>query len=182
MSALIQPPLFNTDTATDVFTILAAGSRFHDNPAQIGTRLYEEIEKTSARTIVLRHGACPTGADLIVHEFCESEAAWFEPAGRVLVEDPWPADWDNCGLDCPRIPHRVMKRPGDIHHPGLLGDYCPKAGPRRNQAMAEAVPRPDACLAFPHPQSSGGTASCRRAARRVGIPVDWVRYERPVAS
>lgn len=179
MTVLEQLSLVTAETAVDEFTILVTGSRYHDNPGQIGTRLYEEIAKTDARTVVIRHGACPGGADLIVAEFCESEAGWFDNEGRVLAEDAMPADWDHCGADCPAGPHRKVKYPGDRWHPGLLDDYCTKSGPRRNQAMVDKGA--NVCLAFPHPRSMAGTAGCARKARRAGIRVEWVLHE-PVAA
>lgn len=159
---------------TDLIVIELTGSRHHKDPDLIGRTLYDVIDEgvrhTGATEIHIRHGACPAGADLIVHEFCESEAAWFEAAGQVLYEDAMPADWDHCGDDCPPRPHRVLKPPGDIFHPGELPDYCPGAGPRRNVAMQIKAPRPNLCVAFPLGRSYG-TANCMRAARDAGIPV-----------
>lgn len=157
-------------TTPDVFCILATGSRHHEDAALIGESLYEVIEGTDAREIVIRHGACPGGADRLVAEFCESEAEWFERGGRRLVDDPVPADWDHCGPDCPPRPHRHGKPPGDVFHPGALPDYCPGAGPRRNRLMTVRVPRPDVAVGFPLGRSYG-TWNCLKAARTAGIPV-----------
>ncbi|TYK45192.1 hypothetical protein [Actinomadura decatromicini] len=154
----------------DVFCILATGSRHHEDAGLIGESLYEVIAGTGARNIVIRHGACPGGADQIFQEFCESEAAWFDREGRSLIVDPVPADWDFCGPDCPPRRHRVRKKPGDVFHPGVLDDYCPGAGPRRNLAMVEKLPRPDVAVGFPLGRSSG-TENCLRAAKAAGIPV-----------
>ncbi|MEV4672692.1 hypothetical protein AB0K34_13640 [Actinomadura sp. NPDC049382] len=157
-------------TTRDVFCILATGSRHHTDAALIGESLYEVIYATDAREILIRHGACPGGADQLVHDFCESEAEWFERGGRRLVVDPVPADWDHCGLDCPPRPHRRRKPPGDVFHPGLLADYCPGAGPRRNQLMTAMTPRPDVAVGFPLGRSYG-TENCLRVAKAAGIPV-----------
>lgn len=155
---------------TDLFCILATGSRHHKDVGLIGESLYEVIDGTDAREILIRHGACPGGADQLVHDFCESEAEWFERANRTLVVEPVPADWDHCGPDCPPRPHRLRKPPGDIFHPGLLDDYCPGAGPRRNRLMAAMQPVPDIAVGFPLGRSYG-TWNCLRAAKAVGIPV-----------
>lgn len=155
-------------TPADLFIITTTGARFHKNAGFIITKLYEAIGQTDAREIRIRHGACPGGADLIVAEFCDSEAAWFDNAGRALVEEPMPADWDHCAPDCPKKPHRVMKKPGDIFHPGALPDYCPGAGPRRNTAMVCRQPRANVCLGFPL-GASYGTRGCMRLARAAGI-------------
>lgn len=158
----------------DLILIEVTGSRRHKDVDLIGRTLYEVIEQgvyhTGATEIHIRHGACPAGADQITHDFCESEAEWFERIGQSLIEDPMPADWDHCAEDCPPRPHRVVKREGDIFHPGLLPDYCPKAGPRRNVAMQIKAPRPNICLAFPLP-GSYGTENCIKAARAHDIPV-----------
>lgn len=78
-----------------------------------------------------------------------------------------PADWDHCTPRC-QPSHRRIKRPGDTLHPGHLPDYCPAAGPRRNQTMVDR--RPAVCLGFPMP-GSRGTADCMRRAAAAGIPV-----------
>lgn len=174
----------------DVLTILGTGSRYHDNPALIGSWVRHVVAGSSARTVVIRHGDCPSGpnapgADQIFHEICMQHRGWFLRGGRLLIEDPMPADWDHCGPDCPDEPHRKEKHPGDPWHPGLLGDYCPKAGPRRNRRLAAktaAAKGAKICLAFPHPRSFAGTANCARLAKAAGIRVEWVRYRQAVAA
>jgi hypothetical protein len=132
-------------------------------------RLTEEWRSLPAGgRLVLVHGRCPSGADLFGAEWAaEGEALGFPVAGEA-----WPADWDSCAAECPSRPHRRVKRPGDIHHPGVLSDYCPSAGPRRNAGMVAAGAY--GLIAFPWGQSFG-TWNCVRAARRVGVPVDVVR-------
>lgn len=109
------------------------------------------------------HGGCPTGADAAAAEWA---AEW---AG--VVADPFRADWDSCGWDCPPG-HRIPKRPGDVMHPGFFADYCPGAGPRRNARMIEAGA--DLMLAFPT-AASRGTWNAVRLARAAGIEVRVVR-------
>lgn len=170
----------------DVLTILGTGSRYHDNRAQIASWVRKVAARSSSRTVVLRHGDCPAGpeapgADQIFHEIAESHRAWFFRRGRLLLEDPMPADWDSHAADCPadRGCERV-KHPGDIWHPGALDIYCVKAGPRRNAAtVAKTVASPGekVCLAFPHPRSMNGTASCYRLAKKAGLDPQWIRYQ-----
>ena len=78
------------------------------------------------------------------------------------------------GNPCPSVPHRRVKAPGDIHHPGELDTYCPTAGPRRNAVMVAKAPRADRVVAFPH-GASYGTRGCMRLAREAGIPVEVIR-------
>lgn len=175
----------------DTLVILGTGSRYHDNPALIGSWVRHVVTRSTARTIVIRHGDCPSGpdapgADQIFHEICTTHRGWFLRGGRLLLEDPMPADWDSCGPDCPADRRcRQEKHPEDIWHPGLLDDYCVKAGPRRNGEMAmktAVAPGEKICLAFPHPRSLNGTANCARKAKSAGIYVEWVRYRQAVAA
>ena len=108
---------------------------------------------------VLIHGNCPTGADHLADRIWRS---W------QWVPEVYDADWDSCGRGCPRKPHRVKRWPEDRHHPGTLDDWCPKAGPRRNQRMIDSGL--DVLLAFPLGERSG-TQNCIRLAERAGIPV-----------
>lgn len=175
----------------DVLTILGTGSRYHDNPALIGSWVRHVVARSSARTVVIRHGDCPSGpdapgADQIFHEICTTHRGWFLRGGRLLVEDAMPADWDSHAADCPadRGCERV-KHPEDIWHPGALNIYCVKAGPRRNAAMVTktvAAAGEKTCLAFPHPRSLNGTANCARLAKKAGIHVEWIRYRQAVAA
>lgn len=171
-TTLTRPAL----TVPDTFVIVATGSRDHDDIDLIGASLCEVFSTapSTCSTIVLRHGACPTGADRIISDLCDRQACGAHVFPRQVLEDPMPAAWDDCTPTCPRVRHRKHKKPGDIHHPGLLDDYCPKAGPRRNAAMLAsgmASPLPaNLVLAFPLP-GSWGTKSCMRLANEAGIPV-----------
>jgi hypothetical protein len=111
----------------------------------------------------LMHGDCPTGGD--------------RPAGGIAkamgwLVNPEPADWDHCAPNCPRpVGHRRVKRINDILHPGLLEDYCPKAGSRRNKKMV--AQGHDLCIAC-FLGFSYGTTNCVKYAEQAGIKV--VRY------
>lgn len=173
---LTEPAPTRTGLDTDTFVIVCTGSRDHTDDDLIGTALWETINTAPATclNIVLRHGACPTGADQIIADLCARNPYGAHMFPRRLIEDPMPADWDNCGPDCSPGPHRKRKRRGDIHHPGTLPDYCPKAGPRRNwdmlvRGVVSDLPA-NVVLAFPLP-GSWGTKSCMRLAKDAGIPV-----------
>lgn len=99
---------------------------------------------------VLVHGACRTGLDEA------AQAYWAGQLGRAT--EPHPADWPGpCHADCPPG-HRRVGRAG-------VG-YCPMAGFRRNQAMADAGAA--MCVAFP---GGRGTADMARRAKAAAIPV-----------
>jgi hypothetical protein len=171
-TTLTRPDL----TVPDTYVIVTTGARDHRDYDLIGTSLWETINSAPATcsTIVLRHGACPTGADDIITRLCARQAAGERLFPRRIIEDPMPADWDGCGIGCLRGPHRKKKRPGDVHHPGRRTTYCPKAGPRRNAAMLTSglisdLPA-DLVLGFPLP-GSWGTKSCMALAAATGIPV-----------
>lgn len=147
------------------FVVLFAGSRSWLQPRPIWTRLDAVAAAHPGRPLIVRHGDCPDGADQIA-------AAWARRAQAAswdVTADPHPADWDHCGPGCPSVPHRKIKRDGDTAHPGLLADYCPTAGPRRNRLMVDAGA--DLMLAAPL-GASYGTRGCMKLARSAGIPVE----------
>lgn len=142
--------------------ILVTGSRNADRFQRVFNELTATAHQHGFQGLVIVHGACPTGVDHIAAYWCDS-------ARRLgVIEERHPANWDSCGWDCPPRPHRRWKQAGDRHHPGMLDDYCPGAGPRRNKAMVDSGA--DLCLAFPLGRSSG-TRGCMRLAAAVGIPV-----------
>lgn len=172
---LVTGPYTIAPATTDQYVILATGSRSNRARHLISSELYKAVTDATSKNIVIRHGACPPnrhgdGADHIVSEWCLTEAGWFAENGITLTEDPMPADWDNCAPGCPTVKHRQPKNPGDTAHPGLLDDYCPGGGPRRNLAMVEKYPRPDICLGFPN-GNSYGTKNCMKLAAAAGILV-----------
>lgn len=146
------------------YRILFTGSRYWGrNPgeeAQV-VRLLVYLRDHAPPGTVAVHGGCPTGLDALV------DLVWWWSFG--LPVEQWPADWDSCGRGCPADggAHRVTKKPGDLVHPGDLGEYCPVAGPRRNTDMALTVP--DRCYAFYGPFSKG-SKGCADAAAHRGVP------------
>lgn len=154
--------------------ILLAGGRELPEPGIVAGTLADITFNIADGPIAVRHGACPgnRSAD-------QAASEWINSVGNRhgVLEDPMPADWDHCAPDCPTKPgHRRRKKPGDTAHPGLLDDYCPTAGPRRNAAMVAKLPRPEWMVAFPDPVGpSYGTRNCMRLAAAAGIAV----YEIP---
>ncbi|MEV7770478.1 DUF2493 domain-containing protein [Kitasatospora sp. NPDC086791] len=132
----------------EVSRILVTGSRAWTDRAQLEWAL--GVAFKTFRPVVIVHGACESGADRLAK-------AWADRAG--ILCDPFAADWDNCGPEC-APGHRRRRRDGT--------EFCPAAGPRRNQAMVDAGAR--YCLAFLLP-GSRGTADCVRRAEAAGIPV-----------
>lgn len=141
--------------------ILLAGGRELTEPGVVSATIADIALNIAEGPVVIRHGACPgpRSAD-------QAATAWIRDCGEWLgvTEDPTPADWDLCTANCPPG-HRRTKKPGDVAHPGQLDDYCPSAGPRRNAAMVNKLPRPDWIVAFPEPgQPNYGTRGCMRLA------------------
>jgi hypothetical protein len=149
--------------------LLLAGSRELPEPGIVTGTIADIVLNIAEGPVVVRHGACPgkKSAD-------QTASDWIRECGEWLgvTEDPMPADWDNCTSACPPG-HRRIKKPGDTAHPGLLPDYCPAAGPRRNAAMVAKEPRAGWMLAFPH-GASYGTRNCMRLAKAAGIKVSEV--------
>lgn len=143
------------------FRVIVTGSRKW--PSQdlvweaLGMVCCERLPDGGTLTVV--HGACPTGADYFAH-------TWFDLPTEpeyVTVEEPHPADWDACSVDCAHAPHR--NRSGRM--------YCPVAGHRRNRHMVWLGA--DLVLAFPLPgprTRSRGTWDCVKRAQAAGIPVE----------
>lgn len=100
--------------------------------------------------IELMHG-CADGADTIGNDWAVRNGV---PVRRR------PADWTGpCTPQCPSG-HRRRNTRG--------GEYCPLAGPRRNQQMVDE--RPLLVVVASH-RNSTGTADCIRRAATAGIPV-----------
>lgn len=74
------------------FRVLVTGSRTWDDEMAIGYVLSEILFHN--RTMVLVHGACPTGADKIADEWAAARNQF--PAMPVTVERH-PADWERHG-------------------------------------------------------------------------------------
>lgn len=149
-----------------MFRILVTGSRSGPAREFVWQALDELAAEIGYAELTVVDGECPTGTDLHTKAWCQAHRH------LGVVHEPHPANWDSCAWDCPSGPHRRWKRPGDRHHPGILPDYCPAAGPRRNALLVRLGA--DRCLAFPVGPSYG-TRNCMRLARQTGIPVQ--KYE-----
>lgn len=139
--------------------VLITGSRTWSDTLTIAVTLAQHDPDTGpVPTLVSGH--ClprtpdePPGADLL----CEQEAERLD--WRV---ERHPADWPTCGDECPRG-HRRRDRAGRW--------YCPWAGRRRNQHMADLGA--DLCRAF-H-LGTPGTRDMIKRAKRAGIPTRIIR-------
>lgn len=100
---------------------------------------------------VLVHGAAP-GADDLCAKW------WTRMMGR--IDDPHPAEWWRCDENCYHA-----KRTGPDGE-----NYCPAAGPRRNQEMVDSGL--DLLIAFP---GGRGTADMVDRAKRAGIEIRDLR-------
>ncbi|MFH9426003.1 DUF2493 domain-containing protein [Streptomyces sp. NPDC017529] len=100
-------------------------------------------------SIVIVHGGAD-GADTLA-------GLWAR--GHGLDVEVHEADWEHCADDCP---------PGHRRSRARGGDYCPTAGPRRNQQLIDAGA--DLVVAF-HREGSRGTADCLHRAQATGLPV-----------
>lgn len=143
--------------------MLVSGSQLWVDVREIRTTIAEAYERSGPpgkRFLVVRHGACPTGADHIASLVVYS----YQQQGIFTVmEDPMPADWQHEGCTHPK----GVRREGDLVH-GTHGDwYCKAAGPLRNQAMIDKGGI-DEFHAFPLP-SGRGTQDCMRRATAAGI-------------
>lgn len=150
--------------------IAVSGSRAHPNPQLAVYAVADYVLNIAPGPVIVRHGDCRgnKSVDQAVDE-------WITECGELLgvTADPMPADWDNCAATCPPVPHRRQKCPGDVAHPGLLDDYCPGAGPRRNAGMLAKQERPQLLIAAPHGKSVG-TRGCMKLAEKAGIEVHEV--------
>ncbi|MEE4419596.1 hypothetical protein [Streptomyces bugieae] len=151
-----------------ITVILLAGARYLTEPGIVPGTLADIAFNIAEGPVVIRHGACPgeNSAD-------QTASDWINSIGNRygITEAPMPADWDNCTANC-TPGNRRRKKPGDTAHPGLLDDYCPAAGPRRNGGMVAKQPRPEWMVAFPEPgQPNYGTRNCMRLAKQAGIQV-----------
>lgn len=159
---------------TDTYRVIITGSRDFSKPGLV-RRTLTDLWLIHPGPFVVGHGACPTGPDDDAYRWVTDMT---EAEMGDVSDDPTPADWDHCADRC-RPGHRIRKRPGDIYHPGLLPDYCPAAGPRRNGTVV--AKGADQCLAFigpctnrrcrrPEPHGSHGATGCADLAEKAGIP------------
>lgn len=146
--------------------IAVTGSREHPKPELAVYAVADYVLNEAPGLVIVRHGDCP--GEQSVDECVD---AWIDECGELLgvTADPMPADWDHCTDRC-KPGHRRTKKPGDTAHPGLLDDYCPGAGPRRNAEMLAKQQRPELLIAAPH-GASVGTRGCIKLAKAAGIRV-----------
>lgn len=136
--------------------ILVTGSRRWPDYQAVADTLndvwHDATQEHFGHRLVIVHGDCPTGADAMAKRWAlENE----------ITHEPHPADWSaKCGIDCVPEGHRKTS--------SRFGDYCPLAGPIRNQRMADRGA--DLCVAFLI-QGSKGTADCLSRVRAAGIPI-----------
>lgn len=141
------------------FTILVTGHRAWPLDWKVREAL-DEIAVTipEGRRIIVRHGACPTGADLFAKEWTES---W---AGMTVTHEPWPAHW---GLG---------KGAGPIRNSAMV-----QAG--ANVCLAFFGPCISDHCRIKEPHWSHGTTDCARKAKAAGIgvkPMFWQPETMPV--
>lgn len=131
--------------------ILVTGSRSWDDSQLLADTLldtWHDATQLGYDSIVVIHGGAD-GADTLADLWAR---------GNGLEVETHPADWDHCGPDCPPGHRKTSSR----------GEYCPTAGPRRNQRMVAAGA--DLVLAFPKGRAAG-TRDCMRRAQQASLTV-----------
>jgi hypothetical protein len=123
--------------------ILITGSRDWESKALILEALRAKANRNGSEVVVV-HGACPTGADMLAEELAQ------EYRHRT---ERHPADWTRHDEGCP--PAHEDQR------------ICKRAGFRRNAEMVALGA--DVCLAFIRNESSGATHTAN-LAEQAGIP------------
>lgn len=137
--------------------VLVTGSRDWADWMTVWDVLSSEWLTSSGWQFVVVHGQCPSGADKIADEWCESMIDPEVTGDSIAVE----------------------RHPAQGHPSQDFGPW-PAAGPRRNAYMVSLGA--DLCLAFigpctsprcrrtdPHP--SHGASGCADLAEKAGIPV-----------
>lgn len=126
-------------------TVIITGTR-HANWAQHHRTILAALRALPA-PLHLVHGA-GRGVDTIADRLAQ-EWSWRTSA--------IPADWLECGPECPPTGHQR---------------YCPQAGPRRNQLMIDRHgPEAGGVLAFPARTRSPGTWDLIRRATQAGLHI-----------
>lgn len=135
----------------DPYRLLITGSRDWDNEAAITKPLTALLATTtfSGKTLILIHGAHPTGADAIANNWAE----WHRHHGARIEIERHRADWRTHGLAAGPIRNREMVAAG--------ADAClAYIGPCRKRSCGR-----------PKPHGSHGAMDCADAAEAAGIPV-----------
>lgn len=154
-AALPSPTIRTLSLRLRDIRILVTGSRRWPDYQSVADTLlgiwHDAAQDQPGHPLVIVHGDCPTGADAMAKR-------WALENG--IAHEPHPADWSaTCGPVCVPEGHRKTSR---------HGDYCPLAGPIRNQRMVRLGA--DLCVYFLQ-QGSRGTADCLSSARAAGIPL-----------
>lgn len=123
LAALLDADDYYLFSFPDEFRILASGSRNYKDYDTVYSvlRLITAglSRRLSTSRFTLVHGHAP-GLDTLA-ALAACQMGW--------STDPFPADWDECGWDCPPTKHRKT---------AYGNEYCPLAGGRRNQKMCES--------------------------------------------
>lgn len=130
-----------------VYRILITGGRDLPEAEVVWLPLWMLVHRK--HSIIVVHGACPTGADLYAHEWLELPGQQWNRGHRryeqkveyLALEEAHPADWNGKGK---------------------------AAGPIRNEEMATLGA--DCCFAFPTPASKG-TLDCMARCWMKSIPI-----------
>lgn len=144
------------------YVVIVTGSRhldhFHGLLVHRELNTAFEHARAHGRHLVVRHGACPTGADHHAGEWVARRSV------TTVTEQRFPVDWSRpCEPSCRQPGGHGERR---VDHDG--NDFCPAAGPLRNRDMVTAGA--DKVLAFPLGPSRG-TRGCMRLAREAGLDV-----------
>ena len=70
------------------YKILVTGERDWTDRDQVCVALSDLLRRLNTNDVVIIHGACPTGVDSFVKEFCEENG---------IEQDPHQADWNKYG-------------------------------------------------------------------------------------
>lgn len=130
--------------------ILVTGSRKWSSAQVMHIELATACQRVRAAGLVpvIRHGACPKGADLMASQWCRAYG---------VPQDPQPADWSGYGLSAGFIRNGEMCTP-DVRECLAFGLPCPVPG----------------CDRWPFPHATHGTQDCVLKAIAAGIPFRWI--------
>lgn len=88
--------------------VLVTGSRSWNSPRAVWAALDAVAAEHPGRQLVVRHGACRTGADAHAAVWCRRA----DRAGWQVVEEPHPADWATHGRSAGPLRNRSMVEAG----------------------------------------------------------------------
>lgn len=133
--------------------------------ALTGSRTWPDLRLLEDTLLGVWHDALQTGYDGIelIHGHAHDGAdpmgdAWAIRNGIPIRRRP--ADWEGpCAVTCP---------PGHRRRNRRHREFCPLAGPHRNQQIIDEGPQ---LLVAAHHNQSTGTADCMRRAEAAGVPI-----------